>query len=258
MINFKFLQKLFFLLVMGFSLCAVQACGDDEENEAIQDPNEEENVKPDNGKEEEKPKDTMEAVDLGLSSGTLWATCNVGASSPEESGDYYAWGEIKEKDTYSWETYIWCDGAKNTFTKYCSDSENGIVDNKKSLESSDDIVYIKWGSNWCMPTATQFKELCNECSWEWTTYNDVNGQLVTGPNGNSIFLPATGRKYGSHVSYFNSEGYYLSATLLDDLDSHMYILFFNDGEDHTDPFTDDRLRCTGHTVRPVMNNPSDN
>ena len=94
-----------------------------------------------------------EYIDLGLPSGTLWATCNVGANSPEEYGYYYAWGETMHKETYNWSTYKWCNGSENTLTKYYTG------DNKKQLEPNDDVANINWGSGWFIPSIDQLKEL---------------------------------------------------------------------------------------------------
>ena len=133
-----------------------------------------------------------EAIDLGLPSGTKWANMNVAASTPEEYGGYYAWGETEEKDNYSWSTYKWCRGSYDTQTKYCTDSSYGTVDNKTVLDPEDDVAHVKWGGTWRMPTLDEQKELLNKCTWNWTTQNGVNGYKGTGPNGNSIFLPAAG------------------------------------------------------------------
>lgn len=130
----------------------------------------------------------VEAVDLGLS--VKWANMNVGASKPEDYGDSFAWGETVPKSTYDWSTYKWCNGSENTMTKYCTDSSYGTVDNKTSLELSDDAANANWGGTWRMPTSAEFSELKTKCTWSWTTQNSVRGYLVTGPNGNSIFLPA--------------------------------------------------------------------
>ena len=142
----KYLQRFFILLFVGFALFVVQACGDDEEDEPIQKPDEEEVVKPDDD-EEKDDSDTFtgtinghEWIDLGLS--VKWATCNVGASKPENYGDYYAWGETTTKSDYSWETYKWCKGTDDTITKYCTDSDYGTVDNRTTLTSSDDVATV--------------------------------------------------------------------------------------------------------------------
>ena len=146
-----------------------------------------------------------EWVDLGLPSGTRWATMNIGASTPEGYGDYFAWGETAPKQDYSWSNYKWCDGTQYSLTKYCSDSNFGTVDNKVELESKDDAAYVNWGRTWRMPSIEQIQELCEFCTSEWTTLNDVSGMLITGPNGNTMFLPAAG--YHMFGSLYNDGPY---------------------------------------------------
>ena len=195
-------------------------------------------------------------IDLGLS--VKWATCNVGASSPEEYGGYYAWGETEEKSDYGWNTYKWCRGTSTSLTKYCTSSRNGTVDKKTVLDLEDDVAHVKWGGSWRMPTLNEIKELLNECTWKWTILNGVNGHLVTAPNGNSIFLPATGYQYGPILEQSDMYGEYWSATLLK-------------AEDYWSPWQDDHgcfaaytmsiggskwywaydARCYGRAVRPV-------
>ena len=153
-----------------------------------------------------------EYVDLGLPSGTLWATTNVGASRPEDSGDYFAWGETEPKDNYNWSTYKWCNGSEYSLTKYNNINYNGPVDNRMELDLEDDAAYMNWGTSWRMPTLEQMQELCDKCSWQWTQINGVKGRLVTGPNGNTIFLPAAGG-YSSSVYWLGSCGYYWTRTL---------------------------------------------
>ena len=157
--------------------------------------------------------DDHDYVDLGLPSGTLWATCNVGANAPEECGDYFAWGETEPKEAYNISSYKWCNGSENTMTKYCTNSSYGTVDNKTELDPDDDAAYVNWGPSWRMPTKEQQDELIVCCTTTWTTRNGVNGQLLTGRNGNSIFLPAAGRLWGESLSYSGSEGDYWSRTL---------------------------------------------
>ena len=142
-----------------------------------------------------------EWVDLGLS--VKWATCNVGATKPEEYGDYFAWGEVESKEVYDWSTYKYCAGTNTTMTKYCNKSgfgNNGFTDNKTELDPEDDAAAVNWGGAWRMPTKAEQDELKNNCTWNWTTQNGVNGYKVIGPNGNSIFLPITGFMYGKDLT----------------------------------------------------------
>ena len=191
-----------------------------------------------------------EYVDLGLPSGLKWATCNVGATTPEGYGNYYAWGETTPKTTYKWSTYKYCNGTYDSMTKYCTDSEYGIVDNKTTLELSDDAAHVNWGGSWRMPTKAEQDELrdINNCTWTWTTQNGVNGYKVTSKkNGNSIFLPAAGYRYYSDLSDAGSGGHYWSSSLLTSESYRAYDLYFyssyvNWGYDN---------REYGHSVRPV-------
>jgi len=154
-----------------------------------------------------------EWVDLGLPSGTLWATCNIGADIPEDYGDYFAWGETEPKDSYNWNTYKWCNGSSNTMTKYCTDSYYGTVDNKTELDPEDDAAYVNWGPSWRMPTSEQYRELVDNSTWTWETRNGVNGRLATGPNGNTIFMPAAGCRSWGELHDVGSYCYYWWRTL---------------------------------------------
>ncbi|MBQ6729628.1 MAG: hypothetical protein IJQ83_05805 [Bacteroidales bacterium] len=166
-------------------------------------------------------------VDLGLPSGTLWATCNVGANIPEEYGDYFAWGETQPKEYYDWSTYQYCNGSENTLTKYCSSSNygyNGFTDDLTILLSEDDAATAAWGADWRMPSKEEWQELCNNTTCTWTTQNGVSGRLFTASNGNSIFLPvAGGNLWGSH---FDDYGNYWSSSLYtDESDKAWYLSF---------------------------------
>ena len=185
-----------------------------------------------------------EAIDLGLS--VKWASCNVGATKPEEYGGYYAWGETEEKSNYNWSTYKWCNGSEDTMTKYCTSSDYGIVDNKTVLDLEDDVAHVKWGGDWRMPSLDEIKELRNNCTWQWTSVNGVNGYKVTGPNGNSIFLPAAGLFDGTETYQTGSRGFYWSSSLYG-FCSYAYSLYFDDG----DYDWIDGDRCYGQSVRPV-------
>ena len=192
-----------------------------------------------------------EYVDLGLPSGTLWATCNIGANSPEEYGYYFAWGETSPKNYYSWSTYKWCEGNETTLTKYCTDSYygyNDFTDGKMDLDPEDDAAYVNWGPDWRMPIKEQQQELIYECTWTWTTQNGVNGQLGTGRTGNTIFLPAAGRRWHELLDDGGAAGVYWSRTLYEyDSDDTYYLCFRSDGV----YWYSDGLRRSGRTVRAV-------
>ena len=195
--------------------------------------------------------DEHEYVDLGLSSGTLWATCNVGASSPEEYGNYFAWGETEPKDEYSWSTYKWCEGSYTTMTKYCIHTDygyNGFTDGKRSLELEDDAAYVNWGPEWRMPSLEEEKELVKNCTWTWTTINDVKGYQVTGPNGNSIFLPAAGYCHDGSLSFAGHDGYYWTRTLTFFASYSASLMDFLEGYTHWANYLH---RYYGNTVRAV-------
>ena len=141
------------------------------------------------------PPDTHEYVDLGLPSGTLWATMNIGANAPGESGDYFAWGETEPKDYYDWTTYKWCNSTSSGVIKYCtnsSDGHNGFTDGKTELDPADDAAYVNWGHSWRMPTMEQIQELVENCSWQWTG----RGQKGTGAGTSRSTAPAIGVSIG--------------------------------------------------------------
>ena len=173
-----------------------------------------------------------EYVDLGLPSGTLWATMNVGANSPEEYGDYFAWGETQPKSVYNLDTYKWCMGSYFTLTKYCSNSYwgyNGFVDNKTELDPEDDASTANWGPQWRMPSLEQIQELLNNCTSQWTTMNGVSGRLFTSNiNCATLFLPAAGSRWGSDILYdVGSWGYYWSRSLYSSYPAYAYFLYFS-------------------------------
>ena len=192
--------------------------------------------------------DGVVAVDLGLPSGTLWAPCNVGATKPWEYGGYYAWGETKEKNVYDWSIYKWCNGSKTTLTKYCTDSNYGTVDGKTVLAPEDDVANMKW-DGWRMPTREELDELLNECTYEWTTLNGVNGRKLTGPNGNSIFLPAAGYYWDDNLHNAGNSGYYWSSTQDPSASYGAFRLLFRSGDEYWISTID---RFYGLTVRPVV------
>lgn len=190
-----------------------------------------------------------EYVDLGLSSGTKWATMNVGADSPEDYGYYFAWGETTTKSTYNWSTYKWCNGSMYSQTKYCTKSSYGKVDNKTILELSDDAANANWGGDWRMPTIEELDELRTGCTWAWTRQNGVNGYKVTSKtNGNSIFLPAAGYRYGSYLYDVGYDGFYWSSSLYTSASSGAYSFIFSSGSVNWSGID----RCYSRSVRPVM------
>ena len=173
-----------------------------------------------------------EYVDLGLPSGIKWATCNVGANAPEEYGDYFAWGEIIPKESYTEDNCL-------TYGKSMTDI---------SGNSQYDAATANWGGAWRMPTKAEQQELLNNCTWEWTTLNDVHGYKVTGPNGNSIFLPAAGFRSGTSSFDVGSGGRYWSSTPTVDDGDCAWDLYFGSGNycwcwDY---------RYYGQSVRPVL------
>ena len=179
-----------------------------------------------------------EYVDLGLS--VKWATFNVGATSPEDDGDYFAWGETETKETYSWASYKW--GTSSNLTKY------NATDGKTILEPADDAAQVHWGGNWRMPSKEEVDELTQQCNWIWTTHNNVNGYKVTGPNGNSIFLPAAGYR-GSGPTYpAGEDGLYWTNTL--EKRHYSYLIVLHDDAPPTQAGSSG-TRCFGFTIRPV-------
>ena len=198
-------------------------------------------------KESNTTHNAAEAIDLGLTSGTLWASCNIGASSPEEYGDYFAWGETAPKSNYDWSTYKF--GNESNFTKY--NSTDGLT----QLELEDDAAYVILGKGWRMPTHEEELELAKECTWEDVEVNGISGYKITGPNGNSIFMPRggiyDGTDYtcdGTTLSSVNSDGWYWSSTLNSTGSSYAQgLCFFHSLLTNVS----DHERCDGHNIRPV-------
>ena len=193
-----------------------------------------------------------EFVDLGLPSGIRWATCNVGSTTPEGYGDYFAWGETSTKDTYNWSTYRYCNGSSSTLTKYCNNAEygnNGFTDALTTLEASDDAATANWGAGWRMPTQSEIQELYDNCTHEWTTQNGVKGEKFTGSNGNSIFLPAAGYRGDDELYDVGSLGYCWSSSLCTSRPYIAWLLLFSCWDECGT--NDDFTRGSGVSVRPV-------
>lgn len=218
--------KVFMMLTVVMTVAMFPSCSEDEDSLAT-----EENLLkcPDN----KHP----HAINLGLPSGTKWACCNVGATDPEDYGGYYAWGETDEKSYYGNNTYAYYDSGK--------EKDTHIGDNIAGTKY--DVAHVKWGGSWAMPTIEQVQELLGNGSQNWTKQNGVNGVLVTGKNGGTIFLPAAGGRVYDRRTLDGADGYYWSATQ----DSK-----YGDKADHLD-FSYDRWswyrdgRYLGYSVRPV-------
>lgn len=215
-----------------------------------------------------------EAIDLGIkvNGKTIkWASCNLGASSPEEYGDYYAWGETApyyssqspltwkngKSAGYSWASYKWWGGSSSTLTKYNTKESCGVVDNitelqrgEKSGETVDDAARAKLGGKWRIPTDAEWTELRTKCIWTWVTnYNGsgINGRLITATNGNSIFLPAAGYRYDTNLNDAGSYGLYWSSSLNTDGPDYAYAVHFRPGTVYRRSY----YRFDGQSVRPV-------
>lgn len=208
------------LVILFVSLCVMFSCKPEEDDSAITP-----QANKING---------HEYVDLGLPSGLKWATCNVGASKPEEYGYYFAWGETAHKTEYT--------GGNSIF---------GHEMNDISGNPQYDAARANWGGSWRMPREYEMEELLDYCEWEWTQKNGVNGYKVIGRNGKIIFLPAAGYRDGSSLYYAGSDGYYWSSTPNDYYgDKCAYSLNFDSG--NQDTYDDWHSRLYGLSVRPVV------
>ena len=187
-----------------------------------------------------------ESVDLGLPSGTLWATCNIGANSPAEYGDYFAWGETEPKESYTWDTYKY--GTYGAITKYVANDSNAEL----MLLPEDDAATVKWGDEWQMPSIAQWEELTNSdyTLLQLERMNGIYGLKITSKqNGRSVFMPAA----GSFNSHDNSKGSYWlrSSTGLESSNSNVACFFYNDYRQYDVITIGNTFRCEGYPVRPV-------
>ncbi len=183
-------------------------------------------------------------VDLGLS--VNWAACNIGASKPEEYGDYFSWGEPSTKESYEWTTYSMCNGSDTKLTKYCNVlkyGDNDFADNLTTLESSDDAATANWGKEWRMPSQAEFQELLDKCTWTWKD----NGYEVKGVNGNTIFLPIPGSRSGQALFDDGKRGEYWSNSVNTDYPCYAYDIFL-DSIEHKISYQN---RHYGNPIRPV-------
>lgn len=192
-------------------------------------------------------------VDLGLPSGTLWATCNVGADTPEGYGDYFAWGETTPKTTYNWSNYKYANGDNEKLTKYCYMADygnNGFTDRLTVLQAGDDAATANWGKGWRTPTNEQWKELKDNTTGTWTTQNGVEGKRFTASNGRSLFLPAAGSRERSDFNWTGDRGNYWSSSLRTDYpDFVRSVCFDSDGI-----YMNSCNRYRGLSVRAVREN----
>ena len=191
-------------------------------------------------------------VDLGLPSGILWATCNLGADLPEDYGDYFAWGETETKELYDWKSYKYglFIHERYELNKYCTDSVfglNGFVDNLSLLEPDDDVASIIWGTAWRTPTIEEWEEMFQNTTSIWTTKNGVNGWRFTAPNGSSLFLPAAGYYWDDELNAADL-GVYWSVTLNMEYPYRAWAFHFNAFQCHLCGSSD---RNRGQTVRAV-------
>ena len=243
------------LLLTAACACVICSCKDDEDDGS-------------------GGSDTKEYVDLGLPSGTLWATCNIGASSPEKYGSYFSWGEtefdskyreeVNSQGTVIWSGYVYTWGTytysyttekSTTMTKYCTEGKlgkEGFTDDLTELDASDDVATAKWGSEWQMPSQAQFQELINSnnTTTTWTQQSGVNGRLIKSKkNGNSIFLPAAGNKESKLLNDQGAKGYYWSRSLGTSSSDGSGLYFYSNviGTD----CDIDLARYMGLSVRPV-------
>ena len=191
-------------------------------------------------------------VDLGLPSGTLWATSNVGANATEDFGDYFSWGETFTKPEYSWSTYKYCDGDDHHLTKYCNEAAYGLggfTDDLTVLQPADDAATVYWGDGWCMPTEEQWRELREYTNSAWVTQNGVKGRLFTAlDDSSSLFLPAAGYYWEGEPYVLGTGGGYWSSSLRTDYAYDAQSFGFN-AEDYN---VNGRFRVSGYTVRPVV------
>ena len=194
----------------------------------------------------------MNWVDLGLPSGLLWADCNLGANAPEEYGDYYAWGETQPKEEYLWRTYTLCtvdeNGYMKTLTKYNTRNLYGATDNLTTLEAVDDAASAKLDNGARTPTKEEWEELIANTTVEWTTLNGAKGRKFTATNGNTIFLPAAGCRYGSELRNAGTGGLYWSSSLVSDTPDKAWGFYFHPSAQGTDG---NNSRRDGQSIRPV-------
>lgn len=199
-------------------------------------------------------------IDFGLPSGTLWATCNVGADSPEDYGDYFAWAEIMPKSVYDWDTYKYSNEEYNQsgygynhLTKYCSSPILGYLeytDNLTVLEECDDAATVNWGSEWHTPTKAEWEELIRNTTSRYETRNGVIGRSFSA-NQQSIFIPFAGHRHGDGLTGPGANGSYWSSSLVETSNSYAWYFvesYMVSGEIQYGVYAN---RTEGFCIRPV-------
>lgn len=187
-------------------------------------------------------------VDLGLPSGTKWAACNIGASSPEHPGGYYSWGETTTKSDYNSDTKAYNRGTATLISE-------GIIDSDGILTSQYDAATSNWGESWRMPHKREFQELKDKCQWTEVKQGECQGYKVTGPNGKSIFLPSAGYMYHQEKSD-PEDGFYWGSGGEHDYESVVNVRIRYDGSNYVEHngHIDIDVNCSiyGCLVRPVV------
>ena len=187
----------------------------------------------------------LEIIDMGLS--VKWSSYNLGASSPEEYGDYYAWGEIKSKRQYSWQTYRWCKDSYDTQTRYNTKYDFGQVDYKILLEKEDDAAFMQFGEKWRIPSLYEWYELFEKCSWQVIVLHNVKGYLVVSRlNGNRLFLP--GMRFNDELGDIGKFGFYWSSSLEPNNPDQAWSADLSEKGKHMFSI----MRYRGYSIRPVF------
>ena len=250
------MKKIFLLLAAAMLLGAgLWSCGKDDDNNnegtgnTYVDPNPQNPG--DDPQPQPQPQPVGDWVDLGLPSGLLWATRNVGATSPEDYGNYYAWGETEPRDYYDWEHYRYGIGYCDELIKYCTNSEYGhedFVDNLTVLQAGDDAAAANMDDGARTPTKEEWEELFDNTTFIWTSMNGVPGGKFTASNGNTLFMPAAGYHVNDGSYFVSVRGYYWSSSL--DAE-HPQFAWYSSYSSTFCEMCSGSARCHGFTVRAV-------
>lgn len=236
------IRKILILAAVLLGMLAAASCEKEEPYEFVF-PDDTDTVVPD---PPEPPAQVEPYVDLGLS--VKWGSWNLGATKPAEFGTYFAWGEVEPKEIYADSTYRFFNGTEGSINKYSTSRRYGMADYKTILDPADDAAHAMLDSSWRMPTQEEMQELMERCTWSWTEQDSVAGYVVTGPNGNSIFLPAAGYRDGDQLKEDGMAGLYYTSSLFAEYPSYAYYLNFT----RTSRTTEGILRNKGLAIRPVL------